>query len=222
MIEISRLTFKYESADKNALSELTLDISDGAFIGLTGPGGSGKTTLLYSMCGVVPHYIKGDFYGSVVVGGMDTVNTSPLEIAKTAGLVMQDTDSQFIAAVVEDELLFGLENFGVPHDEIESRLDEVMTETGITELRYRLIRQLSGGQKRKVAIAAILALRPRLLLLDEPTGELDPPSKRQVFQTLKTLNQRLGLTIVVSEKNVPLLAEFTDKILVMENGNVKV
>jgi energy-coupling factor transporter ATP-binding protein EcfA2 len=133
---------------------------------------------------------------------------------------MQDTDSQFVATIVEDELLFGLENFGVPHTEIEARLNEALESSGIKDLRNRVIRELSGGQKRKVAIAAILALRPQLLLLDEPTGELDPPSKRQVFETLRNLNRQHGLTIIVSEKNVPLLTEFSDNVITMANGEI--
>ncbi|MDR3345451.1 MAG: energy-coupling factor ABC transporter ATP-binding protein [Oscillospiraceae bacterium] len=221
MVSFNNVTFRYNDAARNALTNLTLEIADGEFVGVTGSGGTGKSTLLYAMAGAVPHFLKGDFYGAVTVDGLDTIDTPPVELAKTVGLVMQDTDSQFVAVEVEDELRFGLDNFGVPRDEYEDRLSEAFRVCGISPLRNRIIRELSGGQKRKVAIASILALRPRLLLLDEPTGELDPPSKRQVFHTLTELNKG-GITVVVAEKNAALLREFCGRVITLEGeGNAE-
>ncbi|MDR0884118.1 MAG: energy-coupling factor ABC transporter ATP-binding protein [Oscillospiraceae bacterium] len=217
-VDFQHVTFRYEHASRDALHDLTLAIPEGAFVGLTGSGGTGKSTLLYAIAGAVPHYLRGDFYGACRVFGHDTVDTPPVELARTVGLVMQDTESQFVAVEVEDELRFGLDNFGVPAEEYEPRLYFALEACGIVPLRNRILRELSGGQKRKVAIASILALRPKLLLLDEPTGELDPPSKRQVFETLKALNGQ-GYTIVVAEKNTKLLTEYCEKIIRLEDGH---
>ncbi|MDR1409317.1 MAG: energy-coupling factor ABC transporter ATP-binding protein [Oscillospiraceae bacterium] len=214
-VVFSNVTFRYQDASRNAITNLSLVIGAGEFVGVTGSGGTGKSTLLYAMAGAVPHFLKGDFYGSVTVFGVDTVDTSPVELARAVGLVMQDTDSQFVAVEVEDELRFGLDNFGIPKTEYEDRLSEACRVCGIEALRNRIIRELSGGQKRKVAIASILAMRPNLLILDEPAGELDPPSKRQVFRTLAELKDK-GITVVVAEKNAALLHEFCGRVITLE------
>lgn len=141
-------------------------------------------------------------------------------LSRVVGCVWGDVDAQMVAATVEDELLFGLENFGVPHDEIEARLAGALTEVGIPDLRSREISSLSGGQKQKVAVAAIVALRPRLLLLDEPTGELDPESSRHIFALLRELNESHGITVVVVEQKIMLLCEFARRLAVMNGGKI--
>jgi energy-coupling factor transport system ATP-binding protein len=169
---------------------------------------------------VVPHHYRGDFYGSVLVNGMDTVDTGPEKIAVQTGSVFQDIDAQLLAPVVEDEILFGLENFGVPRDQIEGRMRQALADAGIPELSKRQINSLSGGQKQKVAIASIIALRPRIIVLDEPTGELDPLSSKRVFLTLRELNQKLGITIIIVEQKIMLLCEFAKRLAVMEKGRL--
>ncbi len=136
------------------------------------------------------------------------------------GLVFQDIDSQMVASVVEDEILFGLENFGVPHDEIEGRVTKVLDELGIAELRYREISSLSGGQKQKVAIASILALEPEVIVLDEPTGELDPESSREIFRILTRLNRDKGITVIIVEQKIMLLCEYVKHMMVLEKGHI--
>jgi energy-coupling factor transport system ATP-binding protein len=123
-----------------------------------------------------------------------------------------------VASVVEDEILFGLENFGVPRDEIEGRLEEALEAAGISGLRHRELSSLSGGQKQKAAIAAITALKPKIMVLDEPTGELDPFSSRRIFEYLKELNEKLGVTVVVIEQKIMLLCEFARRLAVMDRG----
>ena len=123
MIRIQDLTFTYQDEPKPALAEINLTLRPGDFLGIIGPAGAGKTTLARAISGIVPHHYKGDFYGSVVVGGLDTVETPLTEIARLVGLVFQDVDSQIISPLVEDELLYGLENFGIPREEIRARLD---------------------------------------------------------------------------------------------------
>jgi energy-coupling factor transport system ATP-binding protein len=169
---------------------------------------------------VAPHHFPGDFYGEVLIDGLDTVNAGPERISRLVGSVFQDVDGQMVASVVEDEILFGLENFGVDHREIEDRLEGALAAAGISELRNRTISSLSGGQKQKLAIAAITALRPKIIVLDEPTGELDPQSSRRIFEYLRELNEDLGITIVVVEQKIMLLCEFVRHLVVMDRGAV--
>ena len=220
MISIESLTFQDEGSTEPAVKDITLNIEDGGFFGIIGPAGAGKTTLARALCGIVPHHYKGDFYGSVTVDSMDTVDSKMTDICRVVGMVFQDVESQIISSVVEDELLYGLENYGIPHEEIEERMNFALREVGIEDLRYRTIASLSGGQRQKVAIASVIALRPKVLLLDEPTGELDPGSSRQVFSLLKTLNEKYGITIVVIEQKIMLLSEFAKELAVMSGGSV--
>jgi energy-coupling factor transport system ATP-binding protein len=220
MIVFDKLSFVYKGGERPALSEISLTIPKGEFLGIIGTAGAGKSTLTYAINGVVPHHFEGDFYGSVTVGGVDTVDASPEALAARVGSVFQDIDSQMTSAIVEDEILFGLENFGVPRDEIERRMDEALNALGIAELRDRDISTLSGGQKQKVAIAATLALKPEILVLDEPTGELDPQSSYEIFTLLKELNRTQGITVVIVEQKVMLQCEFSDRLLVMDAGKV--
>ena len=142
------------------------------------------------------------------------------DISRVVGSVLQDIDAQMVASVVEDEVLFGLENFGVPHDQIEGRVSSILETVGIADLRHRELATLSGGQKQKVAIAAILALQPRVLVLDEPTAALDPESSLVVYETLRAINRELGITIVVIEQKVALLSRYCGRIAVMDGGRV--
>ena len=218
MISIKGLTFRYAGAKRDALSKISLEIADGDFIGIIGSSGAGKSTLTFAINGVVPHHYSGDFYGSVTVNGLDTVDAGTENLSRIVGSVFQDIDAQMVASVVEDELLFGLENFGVPRDEIEMRVSEALSAAGITDLRHRQLNSLSGGQKQKTAIAAITALRPKLIVLDEPTGELDPYSSRRIFEYLKELNEQYGMTIIIVEQKIMLLCEFARRLLVLDHG----
>ncbi len=220
MISIRDMSFTYRDETKPALSEISLTIPDGGFLGVIGPAGAGKTSLARAICGMIPHHYPGDYYGSVTVNGMDTVDTSILDLSRQVGMVFQDVDSQLINPIVEDELLYGLENFSVPRAEIPRRLEEAMQRVGIADLRERTIGSLSGGQRQKVAIASILALQPRILVLDEPTGELDPRSSRQVFSLLRELNEEQGITIILIEQKIMLLCEFVRQMAVMSEGRI--
>lgn len=220
MIQFKNFSFQYEDSQGFALEQINLEIKKGDFVGIIGASGAGKTTMTYAINGVVPHFFKGDFYGAVQVAGHDTVETSPEELAKFIGSVFQDIDGQMVASIVEDEILFGLENFGIDKAEIPVRLEDALATVGISNLRYRTIASLSGGQKQKVAIAAIVALKPQILLLDEPTGELDPFSSRQIFEMLQKLNQEFGITVVVVEQKIMLLCEFVRQLIVLDDHKV--
>ena len=220
MIDIQDLTFTYKDEPAPALSGISLTVTDGAFLGIIGPAGAGKTTLIRALSGISPHHYTGDYYGSVRVNGLDTVDTPLTDLSRLVGMVFQDVDSQIISSVVEDELLYGLENFGVPREEIPSRLEFALDRVGIADLRDRTVASLSGGQRQKVAIASVIALRPRVLVLDEPTGELDPRSSRQIFSLLKALNREYGITVVVVEQKIMLLCEFADMLAVLDQGKI--
>lgn len=220
MIEIKELTFKYSGSKKNALENVSLTIEKGDFVGLIGESGAGKTTLCSCINGLIPHHYTGDFYGSVKIQGTDTFDIEPGKLALKVGSVFQDVDSQLVSFFVEDEILFGLENFGIPKDQIEQRITAALEALEIQELRHREISTLSGGQKQKVAIAAILALEPDILVLDEPTGELDPASSVQIFKLLQKLNKEKGITIVVAEQKIMLLCEYVKKLIVLEKGTL--
>lgn len=220
MVQVKDVSFRYKGSKTMALDGINLTIEDGDFVGVIGTSGAGKTTLALSLAGIVPQEFKGDFYGSVLVDGEDTLENGMEHFSKKVGQVFQDIDSQMVASVVEDEILFGLENYGIPHEEIGARLENILRELGIENLRYREIASLSGGQKQKVAIAAILALEPAILVLDEPTGELDPESTREIFGLLKRLNEEKGITIVIVEQKIKLLSEYVRHMVVLNQGKV--
>ncbi|MDR3115401.1 MAG: ATP-binding cassette domain-containing protein [Treponema sp.] len=218
MIRIKDLSFRYRGSSEYALSRINVEIRPGDFLGIIGPSGAGKSTLSYGINGLVPHHFPGDFYGALTINGLDTITAGTEAIARQVGSVFQDIDAQMVASVVEDEILFGLENFGVPREEIAERLENALHAAGIADLKTRTIRSLSGGQKQKVAIAAITALRPGIILLDEPTGELDPQSSWNIFTYLKELNDRYGITIIVIEQKILLLCEFVKRLALMDKG----
>jgi energy-coupling factor transport system ATP-binding protein len=220
MIKVEGLVFRYDGANKPALDNISIGINEGDFVGIIGPSGAGKSTFTYALNGIVPHHYSGDYYGRVEIYGMDTVESEPETLSQFVGSVFQDIEGQLFSSVVEDEILFGLENFGIPHDEIEPRMEYALETSGISGLRHRNINSLSGGQKQKVAIASIIALRPKIIVLDEPTGELDPQSSRRVFETLKELNERHGVTIVAVEQKIMMLCEFAGRLAVMDRGRM--
>lgn len=220
IIEVKDVTFTYSGAQRHALERVSLVVAEGEFVGVIGPSGAGKSTLAGVMSGAVPHHFAGELYGACLVDGKDTCEVTLTDVSRLVGSVLQDIDAQFVASNVRDELLFGLENFGVTHDEIPARMQQALEMVGIEDLRDREIATLSGGQKQKVAIAAILALRPRVLVLDEPTAALDPVSSTLVFETLCEVNRSAGITVVVVEQKVALLSEYCSRVVVLDQGKL--
>lgn len=221
MIEFEEFSFKYREGEGNVVSDVSLVIPDGCFAGITGAAGSGKSTLTYAINGIIPHCYPGDFYGSVTVDGLDTVDASLTDISRLVGSVCQDIDSQMVSTVVEDEVLYGLENFGAPREQIPSRVTEALDAMGILDLRDRTIDSLSGGQKQKVAVASVIALQPKVLVLDEPTAELDPASSVAVFDLLSRYAREHGTTIVVVEQKIALLSDYADMLIIVDEGRIK-
>ena len=220
IIKLDDVSFSYGHEAQNALDHVSLAIEMGEFVGVIGPSGAGKSTLAAVMSGAIPHHYTGQLFGATLVDDRDTCEITLTDISRVVGSVLQDIDAQMVAPIVEDEMLFGLENFGIPHDQIEERISQTLTTVGISDLRHREIATLSGGQKQKVAIAAIIAMAPNVLVLDEPTAALDPASSTLVFDTLRQINREHGITVVVIEQKVALLSKYCSRVLVMADGKL--
>ena len=220
IIKLDDVSFSYGHEAQNALDHVSLAIEKGEFVGVIGPSGAGKSTLAAVMSGAIPHHYTGRLFGATLVNDRDTCEITLTDISRVVGSVLQDIDAQMVAPIVEDEMLFGLENFGIPHDQIEERISQTLTTVGISDLRHREIATLSGGQKQKVAIAAIIAMAPNVLVLDEPTAALDPASSTLVFDTLRQINREHGITVVVIEQKVALLSKYCSRVLVMADGKL--
>ena len=220
MIAVRRLTYTYPQRTSPALREVTWDVADGEFVLLAGPSGSGKSTLLRCLNGLVPHFSGGVLVGGVSVAGIDAVRAGPRVLSRQVGFVAQDPEAQAVLDRVEGEIAFALENAAVPPDEMRLRVEEVLDLLDLTPLRDRRLHTLSGGERQRLAIAAALALRPRVLVLDEPTSQLDPQSAEDVLRALVRLNDDLGLTIVLAEHRLERIARYADRLTYLEAGQV--
>jgi energy-coupling factor transport system ATP-binding protein len=213
MIEYHSLTYRYPGSGAPILHDLSLEIDEGEFLLVMGPSGAGKSTLLRCLNGLVPHFYGGSVSGQVRVGGRDPVALGPRGMADFVGFVLQDPEAQFVVDNVEDELAFAMENQGFDPMVMRKRIEEVLDQLNIAHLRRRSINTLSGGERQRVAIAAVMTLQPQVLVLDEPTSQLDPQAAEQVLDTLVKLNQDLGLTIVLSEHRLERIVQYVDRIL---------
>lgn len=222
MIQIKNFSYSYPGQDKTALNDITLDVPEGQFVGVVGPNGAGKSTLCYALSGFVPHFFHGSVEGELRVGKADILETSLGDLAGEVGLVFQNPFNQISGArfTVREEIAFGLENLGLPRKEIEQRLKETLEMIGLEDLADRSPFALSGGQQQRVAIASILAMQPRLLVLDEPTSQLDPLSTQEVFRILDKLSRRGGTTVVLVEHKLEWLAAFADRVVVLSKGEI--
>lgn len=218
MFSVEKVSFSYDESDA-ALRDVTLNVKRGEFVGVTGASGSGKSTLLRAMVGIVPHYLRGHFFGAVKVNGVDTLETTPQELAHVVGFVGEDIDSQLICETVEEEILFGLENFSVPHEEIESRITSVLDTLGMAHMRNKRLTALSGGQRQKAALAAMLALSPEALILDNPSAELDPAATENLYKAFAALNAR-GMTIIAAEQKLSVLCRYASRMVIMKGGSL--
>lgn len=216
IIEVSDLSFRYPGAEADTLRNVNLTIERGDFVAVVGGNGSGKTTLCKSFNGLVPHYWSGDFAGAVHVDGVDTFTSSVAELSSKVGYVYQDFMNQLVRPTVRDEIAFGPINFG--HADHAQRTDEVIDTLGIGELAGRFTWQLSGGQAHTTALATVLALRPQILVVDEPVAELDPARAHEIYRQLKQLNEDLGLTIITIEHHAEFIAQYAKTVVLMAGG----
>ena len=199
-LSIRNLSYRYRGQKKPALDRVSLDVAHGDSLVIMGPTEAGKSTLTATMNGLVPHFFKGRFDGAVTVLGRNTRETSVAELSGRVGMVFQDFEAQLFSTNVELEVAFGPENIGVPREEIVRRVDENLRLVGLAGLKRRSPATLSGGQKQKLAIASILAMKPELLVMDEPTTDLDPESKKEIFRITEELRFREDMTLVAVEQ----------------------
>ena len=213
MIGFDRVTYRYPGAQAPVLQGLSLHVEEGEFLLVMGPSGSGKSTLLRCLNGLVPHFYGGTINGRVRVAGRDPVALGPRGMADAVGFVFQDPETQFIVDKVEDEIAFSLENAAMDPMLMRKRVEEVLDQLGIAHLRHRSVNTLSGGERQRVAIAAVMTLQPRVLVLDEPTSQLDPQAAEEVLDALVKLNHDLGLTVILSEHRLERVIQHIDRIL---------
>jgi energy-coupling factor transport system ATP-binding protein len=218
MIQFERVTYRYPDSEAPVLGDLSLQIDEGEFLLVMGPSGAGKSTFLRCLNGLVPHFYGGTIAGGVRVDGRDPLALSPRGMADLVGFVLQNPEAQFVVDRVEDELAFALENQGLAPLVMRKRVEEVLDQLNIANLRDRSVNTLSGGERQRVAIAAVMTLQPGVLVLDEPTSQLDPQGAEEVLDTLVKLNQDLGLTVVLSEHRLERVVQYVDRILYFPGG----
>lgn len=218
LIRVSNLCFSY--GKRQVLSEVNLSVDRGEFLGIIGPVGSGKSTLLFTMNGVIPHLISGNFEGQVTVCGMDTRKTSVSELSKSIGIVMQDPNSQIFSLKLRDEVAFSLENRGLPREEVERRVKKYLRLFKLEPMRDDDPNKLSEGQKQELAVASTLAMEPEVILLDEPSSSLDFAGANKLYKTLKRLNAQ-GRTIIVVEHDTEMLVGNAKRVIVLKDGRIE-
>ncbi len=222
IVHIDNLHYAYPSfhpGDEGQwiLRGVNLTIEEGEFVSIMGLTGAGKTTLCLALNGIVPQSTGGTIRGDVIVNGLNTKKEPIADLARLAGLVFQDPETQLFNMSVEAEIAFGLENIGLPRIEMEDRIEWALDIVGMKAFRKRSPFQLSGGQKQRVAIASIIAMQPKILVLDEPTALLDPKGKAEFFSSLINLRDQ-GMTIVMVEHESELIAEFSDRVVILHDG----
>lgn len=220
IVHVDDLWFRYPSADKPALKGIDLTVRRGEFVGIIGPSGAGKSTLCQAIAGIIPHSTPGEVEGRVRVFGEDLTAEPRLDVAARIGLVLQDPEAQIIGMTVAEDLAFGPENYEIDPLVIAERSRRCLAQVGLPELIERDTYALSGGQKQRLAIASALMLEPHLLVLDEPTSELDPLGKDHVFAVIESLRRRGDVTVIVVEHEVDRLVRLADRIVVVEDGRV--
>jgi energy-coupling factor transporter ATP-binding protein EcfA2 len=218
LVSVDDLSFRYLDSEKRALDQVSLKIGEGEVVVLAGQSGCGKSTLLRCINGLIPHMYPGEYSGSITIAGDVVATTSMGVLAQKVGLLFQNPENQIFMFSVERDIAFGLENLGLPRKEIRSRVDEVMRLLGITSLALRAPHELSDGQKQRVALAGVIAMRPRLIILDEPTSLLDPETASELVALVRKLNKEVGITFVIVEHRLELLTPIADRIVVMDKG----
>jgi energy-coupling factor transporter ATP-binding protein EcfA2 len=225
IIQLKNLSYAYPTLTPDhdpvwVLDGVDLSVESGEFIAVMGITGGGKSTLCLAFNGIVPHSLGGTIGGEVLINSLNSKQQTVADLSQTVGLVFQRPETQLFNMTVEAEIAFGLETLGLPPAEIEQRIDWALDIVGMTGFRPRSPFELSGGQKQRIAIAAILALKPPVLVLDEPTANLDPVGKREVFAAVDRLRQQEGITIIMVSHESEQIAAFADRVVVIDAGKI--
>lgn len=221
VIEIDGLKYRYPETEKLALDNLSFSVEKGEFIGVIGRNKSGKSTLCYALAGLVPHFFSGAYGGQAIVNGLEVRTHEIEELTVDVGLVFENPFSQMTGAkfTVFEEIAFGLENKGIERTEMLHRIEESLQLLDIEELKDKNPFSLSGGQMQRVAIASVIAMRPKILILDEPTSQLDPQGSEEVFRVVESLANE-GITIIMAEHKIEKVAEYSDRVLLLDDGQL--
>lgn len=219
-VEVDGLTYSYPG-HAPVLHDITVRVLKGEMLGIIGPNGAGKSTLCKALNGLVPHFYGGTYGGAITVAGMDTMKHTVADLSLKIGLVFQEPTNQFsgVSTRVDEEVAFGMSMMGFPREEMSKRIKDSLRQVGLEGLEERSPFELSGGQQQRLAIATVLAVRPEVIVMDEPTAQLDPVGKTEVLETMRTLNKE-GYTIIVAEHEIEELATFADRIITLNEGRM--
>jgi len=220
IISVENLSYSYIYGNSYALYDINLKIRKGEFVVIMGPSGFGKSTLLYTFNGIIPHLFRGKMSGRVIVDGIDTKQSSISKLSQIVGMVFQNPETQIVASTVIEEVAFGPENLNLSVEEIKSRVEESLAISRLSSKRDFATTSLSGGEKQALAIASVLALRPKVLALDEPTSMLDPAGAALVSSIISELNKKLGMTVIAVDHRVEWAVNVADRLIVMDEGKI--
>jgi len=220
-IEIRDLWFRYPLSEDWVLRGVDMEVGEGEFVAIMGPSGCGKSTLLYILAGIIPSMIKGEVKGSVKILGRDVLGLPPEEVVRNVGFAFQNPDAQLVMPSVLEEVVMGLENLGIPREEVLARAWEVLRYVGLDGKASYSPRSLSAGERQILAIASVIALRPRILILDEPTSMLDHRGTARVLSLIERLKRDIGVTIIVVEHRIEWAVEVADRIAIMSGGRIE-
>lgn len=220
-LEINNLKYRYPYTDRLALDGITCTIEPGEFIGVIGKNGSGKSTFTQALIGLVPNFYRGAYGGSVKVDGVNVNDVETDDLCQKIGLVFQNPFNQVSGSknTVYEEIAFGLENLGIPREEMHKRIKDAMKLLDIERFTEREPFALSGGQMQRMAIASIIAMDPEVIILDEPTSQLDPQGSEEVFQAVQALSQR-GITVIMVEHKIEKIAAYSDRVMLLDDGKL--
>ena len=220
IIKFENFSFRYDSANEFILKNVNLEINKNELVILAGPTGCGKSTLLRSIIGLIPHMHNGEYKGKVIVDQSIVKDVKITELAKKAGFVFQNPENQIFMFSIERDIAFGLENLGTNRTIMRERVDSILSLLEIEHLAMKAPHELSDGEKQRAALAGILAMQPKILILDEPTSLLDPKTAMNFINIVNDLRKKIGMTVVIVEHRLDLVLEIADKLIILSNGKV--
>ena len=220
IIKIENLSVQYLEQEENALDKISLEVEEGEFVAILGSHGAGKTTLCLSINGIVPNMINADMFGKIEVAGEVPPSIPVRELASKVGSVFDNPEFQMSQLTVFEEVALGLQNLGVDKETIIENITTSLELVGLAGFEERSPFEISGGQQQRLAMASALSMKPQILVLDEPTSNLDPIGKEEVFTVTRRINQEEGLTVIIAEHEVEVIAEYADKVILLEQGKI--